>query len=107
MVPPMMSTAPPDPPVPSSSPRHEVELFGVPRLLAGHARVTVRGTTLAEVAAGLVQGAPQLAGPVLQAQTGWLLPGYSFVVNERFTRDPSQQVPAGASILLVSSAAGG
>jgi hypothetical protein len=60
-----------------------------------------------EVAASLAQGAPQLAGPVLQADTGWLLPGYSFVVNERFTRDPSQPVTAGATILLVASAAGG
>jgi hypothetical protein len=101
------SIAPPQPQPPSSGPTHEVELFGVPRLLAGRARIPVGGATLAEVAASLAQCAPQLAGPVLQAETGWLLPGYSFVVDERFTRDPSQPVVAGASILLVSSAAGG
>jgi hypothetical protein len=101
------STAPPQPQPPSSGPRHEVELFGVPRLLAGRARITVYGVTLAEVAASLAQCEPKLAGPVLQAETGWLLPGYSFVVDERFTRDPSQPVAAGASILLVASAAGG
>jgi hypothetical protein len=79
----------------------------VPRLLAGRSRITVGGSTLAEVAASLAQCAPQLAGPVLQGDTGWPLPGYSFVVDERFTRDPAQPVAAGASILLVSSAAGG
>ena len=62
---------------------------------------------IADVAADLAQCAPQLTGSVLQADTGWLLPGYSFVVDERFTRDPSQPVIAGASILLVASAAGG
>ena len=90
-----------------SDPRHEVELFGVPRLLTGRARFTVCGTTLTEIAASLAQCAPQLAGSVLQADTGWLLPGYSFVVDERFTRDPAQPVTADASILLVASAAGG
>lgn len=99
--------ASPNPQPPSSCPRHEVELFGVPRLLAGRARITVCGTTLQEIAADLAQQAPQLAGAVLLAETGWLLSGYSFVVDERFTRDPSQPVTAGASILLVSSAAGG
>ena len=101
------STAGSQPQSPSSGPGHEVELFGVPRLLAGQARIAVCGATLVEVAASLAQCAPQLSGPVLQAETGWLLPGYSFVVDERFTRDPSQPVAAGASILLVSSAAGG
>ena len=101
-----VTTAPQAQP-PTPGPRHEVELFGVPRLLAGRARIAVCGTTLAEVAADLGRCAPQLAGPVLQADTGWLLPGYSFVVDERFTRDPSQPVSADAAILLVASAAGG
>lgn len=91
----------------SSAPRHEVELFGVPRLLAGRAHIPASGTTLLEVASSLAQSAPELAGSVLQADTGWLLPGYSFVVDERFTRDPLQPIAAGASILLVASAAGG
>ena len=97
----------PEPQPLSSASTHEVELFGVPRLLAGRARVSVCGATLADVAADLAQCAPQLAGPVIQAESGWLLAGYSFVVDERFTRDPAQQVPAGVSILLVASAAGG
>jgi hypothetical protein len=76
-------------------------------LLTGRARVSVCGATLADIAADLAHCAPQLAGPVVQVDTGWLLPGYSFVVDERFTRDPSQPVATGASILLVASAAGG
>ncbi|MFN8663249.1 MAG: MoaD/ThiS family protein [Thermomicrobiales bacterium] len=101
------STTAPELQAPSSGPMHEVELFGVPRLLAGRARVPASGTTLAEVAADLALAAPKLAGPVIQEDTGWLLPGYSFVVDERFTREPSQPLAAGASILLVASAAGG
>ena len=101
------STASPNPQPLTSGPEHEVELFGVPRLLAGRGRITVCGTTLQEIAANLAQCAPQLAGSVLQAETGWLITGYSFVVDERFTRDPLQPVTAGASILLVASAAGG
>lgn len=101
------STTAPDPPHPSAGPEHEVELFGVPRLLAGRACIPARGATLAGVAADLVQQAPQLAGAVLLAETGWLVPGYTFVVDERFTRDPAQPVTAASSILLVASAAGG
>lgn len=99
-------TTAPDP-QPPSGPMHEVELFGVPRLLVGRTRVPVCGATLADVAADLAHRAPQLAGSVLQADSGWLRSGYSFVVNERFTRDPAQPVAAGVSILLVASAAGG
>lgn len=100
------STAP-EPQALPSGPTHEVELFGVPRLLAGRARIAVCGATLADVAADLARAAPQLAGPVIRTETGWLLPGYSFVIDERFTRDPLQPVAAGSSILLVASAAGG
>jgi hypothetical protein len=101
------SATAPHPQPASPGPTHEVELFGVPRLLAGRTRVPVRGATLTEVAADLARSAPELAGAVIQADTGWLLPGYSFVVDERFTRDPSQPIAPGASILLVASAAGG
>ena len=101
------ATPAPDALLPASGPTHEVELFGVPRLLAGRASIPVTGVTLVEIAADLALCAPQLAGPVIQPDTGWLLPGYSFVVDERFTRDPLQPVSTGASILLVASAAGG
>ncbi|MGH2560302.1 MAG: MoaD/ThiS family protein, partial [Thermomicrobiales bacterium] len=84
-----------------------VELFGVPRLLAGSRLVQAAGRTLAELAADLSARYPALRGRVIDAESGWLLAGYTFVVDERFTRDPATPVPDGASVLLVSSVAGG
>jgi hypothetical protein len=88
-------------------PTHTIELFGVPRLLAGTRSVAASGATLAELASDLARCCPALAGRVLDAETGWLLDGYSFVVAERFTRDRAAPLAAGASVLLVASAAGG
>lgn len=85
---------------------HLVELFGVPRLLAG-ASVRAAGSTLGEVAADLLRVAPTLAGPVLDPDGGWPLRGYAFVVDERFSGDPGRRLEAGTSVLLVSSVAGG
>ena len=93
----------PDTPSPSVT----VELFGVPRLLIGARSLTANGATLAALAADLVQRSPVLAGRVLDACTGWPLDGYSFVVDEQFTRDPDLPLHAGTSVLLVASAAGG
>jgi molybdopterin converting factor small subunit len=99
---------PPSPPegAPSPSPL-TVELFGVPRLLAGARSLTVTGATLGDLAADLMQHSPALAGRVLDEVTGWPLDGYSFVVDEQFTRDRSLPLPPGTSVLLVASAAGG
>jgi len=85
----------------------EVELFGVPRLLAGRRAVVAAGTTLAEVATDLDRRCPALRGKVLDPATGWLLDGYTFVVDERFTRDPAQPLAPTSTVLLVSSVAGG
>ena len=84
-----------------------VELFGVPRLLMGTRSLTANGATLADLAADLVQRSPALAGRVLDTCTGWPLDGYSFVVDEQFTRDRDLPLHAGTSVLLVASAAGG
>jgi molybdopterin converting factor small subunit len=84
-----------------------VELFGVPRLLAGERSVTASGATLAELAADLMRRRPAFAGRVLDAASGWPLDGYSFVVDEQFTRDRDLPLRAGTSVLLVASAAGG
>ncbi len=98
----------PSPNQPASwPPSITVELFGVPRLLMGTRSLTARGATLADLAADLVQRSPALAGRVLDTRTGWPLDGYSFVVDEQFTRDRSRPLPAGTSVLLVASAAGG
>jgi hypothetical protein len=84
-----------------------VELFGVPRLLEGARSISATGATLANLAADLVRRSPALAGRVLDAHTGWPLDGYSFVVDEQFTRDRDLPLHAGTSVLLVASAAGG
>jgi hypothetical protein len=92
------------------SPQHSitlVELYGVPRLLAGERVLAASGATLADLGADLVRRYPVLAGRVLDAVTGWPLDGYSFVVDERFTRDRGRPLAAGTSVILVASAAGG
>ncbi|MGH2616153.1 MAG: MoaD/ThiS family protein [Thermomicrobiales bacterium] len=100
-------SAPPITPSPAHPTTLRVELFGVPRLLAGSRAVDAAGATLAELAADLVRRSPALAGKVLDAASGWPLDGYSFVVDERFTRDRSLPLQPGTSVLLVASAAGG
>ncbi|MFN8593281.1 MAG: hypothetical protein U0031_17640 [Thermomicrobiales bacterium] len=85
---------------------HDVELFGVPRLLTGIRVVAAAGETLGDVARDLCARQPALAGAVFDAEH-WLLPGYAFVVADSFTRDPALVVPSGTSVLLVATAAGG
>jgi hypothetical protein len=89
------------------SPSHEIELFGVPRLLAGERVLAASGVTLADLAADLVRRYPVLAGRVLDAESGWPLAGYCFVVDEQFTRDRERPLHPETSVLLVASAAGG
>jgi len=85
----------------------EVELFGVPRVLARQRALRVTGSTLGEVAAALGVACPALIGAVIDGELRWLREGYTFVVDERFTRDPAYRLAASSSVLLVSSVAGG
>ena len=85
----------------------DVELFGVPRVLARTRTLRVAGETLGEAAADLAAHCPELIGTVLDRETGWLLGGYTFVVDERFTRDAAVALTPASSVLLVSSVAGG
>ena len=94
-------------PITTSPPVVEVELFGVPRLLAGRRSLRVAGRTLGEAARDLGVCCPALLGTVIDRDTGWLLGGYTFVVEERFTRDVGRPLTASSSVLLVSSVAGG
>ncbi|MDI3341893.1 MAG: thiamine biosynthesis protein ThiS [Sphaerobacter sp.] len=84
-----------------------VELFGVPRLLAGAREIPVTGETLGAVSRALLDACPALAGRVIDPRTAWLADGYIFVVDGRFSRDPACPVSAGATVFLVSSVAGG
>ena len=85
----------------------EVELFGVPRLLAGQRSLRVAGYTLGELAGALALACPALVGPVLDETSGWIRDGYIFVAGDRFTRDPASTISPGTTVLLVSSVAGG
>ena len=101
-------SSPSRPPASPSTPSPtSIELFGVPRLLVGERVVVAAGATLGELAADLVRRQPVLAGRVLDADTGWPLDGYSFVVDERFTRDRTLMLRSHSTVLLVASAAGG
>ena len=86
-----------------------VELFGVPAVLAARREVTVHSVIgdLSSVASALAVVCPTLIGPVLHAETGWLLGGYTFVVDDTFTRDREHPIAPDSSVLLVSSTAGG
>jgi molybdopterin converting factor small subunit len=92
---------------PALTPTIPVELFGVPRLVAGARAIDAAGSTLAELAADLLHRQPTLAARVLDPHTGWPLDGYSFVVDEQFTRDRTHPLRPESSVLLVASAAGG
>lgn len=96
---------------PVGSPSHPapvpVEVFGVPRLLLGTPRTEAAGDTLGALAADLAAHCPVLAGSVLDPAGGWLLPGYVFVVDGRFTRDRALPIAPTSEVLLVSSVAGG
>lgn len=85
----------------------EVELFGVPRLVVGQRRLRVSGDSLGAVVAALGEAFPALLGRVIDVESGWLLNGYTFVVDERFTTDQGCRLEPGTSVLLVSSVAGG
>ena len=91
----------------ATGPTIEVELFGMPRLLAARRALRVEGATLAEVSADLGRRYPALVGKVIDGETGWLVSGYTFVVDERFTRDAACPLTPTSSVLLVSSVAGG
>jgi molybdopterin converting factor small subunit len=85
----------------------EIELFGVPRVVTGQRVVWVAAETLAEVARELAFAYPALVGTVIDREKFWLLNGYTFVVDDEFTRKPDTSVAPDATVLLVSSVAGG
>jgi hypothetical protein len=83
-----------------------IELYGVPRLRAGTARVTVEATTLTEALEGLNRACPALDGPVVSR--GTVLPAYKISLNgERFVTDPATQLVSGDVLLLLSADVGG
>jgi hypothetical protein len=87
-----------------------VELFGLPRLLAGAGRIALpwrEGLTLADLPPRLAEACPALRGKVVD-DAGRLVPGHVFNLNGRdFVRDPAQPVHPGDCVLLLSADPGG
>ncbi len=84
-----------------------LELFGLPRLVAGTGAIEASGPDLANALASAVAQYPELANDILSADGTWLNAGYTFVVDGQFVNDPSHPVSADSQILLVSRASGG
>lgn len=88
-----------------------VELFGVARLKANTARITLTlpaGADLGAALSALGDALPILVGSVLVQDRHQLVPGFACNVNGQvFVRDMRTVVKAGDSILILSSDAGG
>lgn len=90
--------------------RVEVELLGLPRLLARRERVSVPvhgQLPLSDLVAALAREAPALVGNVLTAD-GSLVAGHVFSRDGAgLLRDPSESIRPGERLLLLSTLAGG
>ena len=87
-----------------------VELFGMPRLVAGGREIAVAwrpGLTLGDLPAGLVAACPALAERIV-GESGALASGLAFNLNGRdFVRDPATSLRPGDRLLLLSADPGG
>ena len=88
-----------------------VELFGVARLLAQTAEVSLAlpsGATFSQVFAVLAEKLPVLVGRVISTDGTRLVDGYACSVNGReFVRTATATVNAGDNIIILSADAGG
>lgn len=89
----------------------QVELFGVARLRANTAQISLelhRSATLAEIFSALAEKLPMLVGAVIAPERNHLVGGNACNVNGlEFVDDPNFTVHPGDQILIVSSDAGG
>ena len=84
-----------------------IELFGVPRLRAGTARMTLQADTLATALAGLSRACPALEGAVI-GPGGAVHPAYRISLNgDRFVTDPATPLADGDVLLLLAADVGG
>jgi sulfur-carrier protein len=89
-----------------SLPSVTVEFFGMPRVRAGRAELTVSAATAGEALAAVVEACPTLAG--LHQSGGRLAPQYLLSLDgERFVTDLTQPLRSGDRLLLLSADAGG
>ncbi len=83
-----------------------VELYGVPRLRAGVAQVSLEADTLAGALRGLGRVCPDLVGTVLVE--GRVHPAYKLSRNgDAFIDDPDTILRSGDALLLLSADVGG
>jgi molybdopterin converting factor small subunit len=83
-----------------------IELYGVPRLRAGTARLAVEGARLGEAIDALMHNCPAL-GESLRVG-GVLNPAYRLSLNgERFVADDDTPLADGDVLLLLSADVGG
>lgn len=84
-----------------------VELYGVPRLRAGTARVAVEGGNLGEVLRAVGRELASLQGSVI-GPGGEVAPHYRVSLNgERFVSDPATSLSEGDILLLLGADLGG
>jgi hypothetical protein len=82
-----------------------VEFYGVPRLLAGRAELSVPPGPLSAVLSAVERACPRLKGLV---EKGRLAPQYLLSLDGReFVTGLSRNVEAGTRLLLLSADAGG
>jgi molybdopterin converting factor small subunit len=87
-----------------------IELYGVPRLRAGTARVTVEGASVGEALEAIARACPALAGHVIRSGRGraGLHPAYRLSLNgDRFVSDPATPLADGDTLLLLAADVGG
>jgi len=87
-----------------------IELYGVPRLRAGTARLTVEVRSIGEVLGALARACPALARNVLEVQQGLgrVHPAYRLSLNgDRFVSASETPLADGDTLLLLAADVGG
>jgi molybdopterin converting factor small subunit len=83
-----------------------VEFFGIPRLRAGRAELTVAAATVGEALAAVERACPELRG--LVQPDGRIAPHYLLSLDgQQFVIGPGTQLAPGERLLLLSADAGG
>ena len=81
-----------------------IELFGIPRMKADRARLTLEADTIGAALAALAEAYPSLS----LLSDGVLSPAYLVALNGRqFTNDPDVALQDGDVLVLVGAQAGG
>lgn len=92
--------------VKQNAPRVRIELFGVPRLLAGIETMEVEAATVCAALSALAERCPALAPSVIDE--GSLSSAYVVAINgTQFDDDPERSLREGDAIVIVSAQAGG